>query len=111
MAKSELIAKVRKQGRKIYSTNPGTTSRAALGPLAHLPGRWSNTPNFPGRGWNIIALPFARGRFNYRVLMNMADELLCTAADRQLSRLDEALFLDVFQPSSTPRKARKATTR
>lgn len=48
---------------------------------------------------------------NYRVLMNMADELLCTAADRQLSRLDEALFLDVFQPSSTPRKARKATTR
>lgn len=48
---------------------------------------------------------------NYRVLMNMADELLCTAADRQLSRLDEALFLDVFQPSSTPRKARTATKR
>ena len=76
MAKSELIAKVRKQGRKIYSTKPGTTSRAALGPLAQLPGRWSNTPNFPGRGWNIIALPFARGPSNYRVLMNQYNEEL-----------------------------------
>jgi len=43
---------------------------------------------------------------NYRVLMNMADELLCTAAQRNLPRLDESLFLDVFQPPSTPRTAR-----
>lgn len=42
---------------------------------------------------------------NYRVLMNMADELLCTAAQRNLPRLDESLFLDVFQPPSTPRPA------
>jgi transposase InsO family protein len=36
---------------------------------------------------------------NYRVLMNLADELLTVAADRDLPRLDEKLFLDVFGPS------------
>lgn len=34
---------------------------------------------------------------NYRILMNMADELLCAAAERELSQLDEKLFFDVFQ--------------
>jgi type II secretory pathway predicted ATPase ExeA len=34
---------------------------------------------------------------NYRVLMNLADELLVVAADRELSRLDEKLFLETFQ--------------
>jgi general secretion pathway protein A len=33
---------------------------------------------------------------NQRVLMNLADELLTVAADRELPRLDEKLFLDVF---------------
>lgn len=33
---------------------------------------------------------------NYRVLMNLADELLTVAADRDLPRLDEKLYLDVF---------------
>jgi general secretion pathway protein A len=33
---------------------------------------------------------------NYRVLMNLSDELLSTAADKQLPRLDEKLFLEVF---------------
>lgn len=35
---------------------------------------------------------------NFRVLMNLADELLAVAADRDLPRLDEKLFLDVFSP-------------
>ena len=36
---------------------------------------------------------------NYRVLMNLADELLSLAADRDLPRLDEKLFLDgLVQP-------------
>ena len=48
---------------------------------------------------------------NYRVLINMADELLCTAAQRNLPRLDESLFLDVFQPPSTPRAARSNAKR
>jgi general secretion pathway protein A len=33
---------------------------------------------------------------NYRVMMNLADELLTVAADRDLPRLDEKLFFDVF---------------
>lgn len=33
---------------------------------------------------------------NYRVLMNLADELLTVAADRELQKLDEKLYLDVF---------------
>jgi hypothetical protein len=34
--------------------------------------------------------------------MNLADELLAVAADRELARLDEKLFLDVF---AHPQKA------
>lgn len=45
---------------------------------------------------------------NYRVLMNLADELLTAAADRDLPRLDEKLFFDVFgqahKPKTSPRK-------
>jgi type II secretory pathway predicted ATPase ExeA len=33
---------------------------------------------------------------NYRVLMNLADELLAVAVERDLRRLDDGLFLDVF---------------
>jgi type II secretory pathway predicted ATPase ExeA len=45
---------------------------------------------------------------NYRVLMNLADELLTVAADRDLPRLDEGLFLDVFGQTPKPKSpARK----
>ena len=40
---------------------------------------------------------------NYRVLMNLGDELLAVAADRELSRLDEKLFLDVFGQTAKPK--------
>ncbi len=43
---------------------------------------------------------------NYRVMMNIADELLAAAAERDLSRLDEKLYFDVFQPPAA--KARTA---
>jgi hypothetical protein len=46
-----------------------------LGPLQLLPGRWVSS----GRGWNMIALPFARaaGSFlDYRLLLNQFDEEL-----------------------------------
>ena len=46
---------------------------------------------------------------NYRVLMNLADELLCEAGERELAQLDETLFLDVFQPPAT--KKRRSTKR
>jgi general secretion pathway protein A len=35
---------------------------------------------------------------NYRVLMNLADELLANALDRDLPRLDEKLYLETFSP-------------
>src|SRR5512133_2226849 len=45
---------------------------------------------------------------NYRVLMNLADKLLVTAADRDLPRLDEKLYFEVFalpqKPKPPPRK-------
>ncbi len=46
---------------------------------------------------------------NYRVLMNLADELLVTAADRDLPHLDEKLYFEVFAPpqkSKTPARKR-----
>lgn len=42
---------------------------------------------------------------NYRVLMNLGDELLAVAAERELARLDEKLFLDVFAQSPKPKAA------
>jgi general secretion pathway protein A len=45
---------------------------------------------------------------NYRVLMNLGDELLAAAVDRELPRLDEKLFLDVF---NQPVRAAKPTKR
>ncbi len=44
-----------------------------LGPLRLLPGRWTSQ----GRGWNVIALPFATpGPLDYRLLLNQYDEEL-----------------------------------
>jgi general secretion pathway protein A len=42
---------------------------------------------------------------NYRVLMNLADELLSIAADRDLPRLDEKLFLDGLTQPPKPKVA------
>lgn len=44
---------------------------------------------------------------NYRVMMNMGDELLCVAAERELPRLDEQLFFDVFQPPAPKKRSAK----
>jgi type II secretory pathway predicted ATPase ExeA len=48
---------------------------------------------------------------NYRVLMNLCDELLAVAADRDLPRLDEKLFLEVFNQQARPAKAAAAGKR
>jgi general secretion pathway protein A len=42
---------------------------------------------------------------NYRVLMNLADELLSLAADRELPRLDDKLYLDAFAQPVRPKAA------
>ena len=42
---------------------------------------------------------------NYRVMMNIADELLVAAVERELPRLDEKLYFDVFQtPAPTGKR-------
>lgn len=48
---------------------------------------------------------------NYRVLMNLGDELLAVAADRELARLDEKLFLEVFAQTPKPKTAVTARKR
>jgi len=48
---------------------------------------------------------------NYRVLMNLADELLAVAADRELARLDEKLFLEVFAQAPKTKPAAPARKR
>ena len=48
---------------------------------------------------------------NYRVLTNLAAELLSAGAQRKLSKLDEELYLEVFtqtQPSTGARRAPRA---
>jgi general secretion pathway protein A len=48
---------------------------------------------------------------NYRVMMNIADELLVAAAERNLPRLDEKLYFEVFQPPPPPPKRPAAKKR
>jgi len=42
---------------------------------------------------------------NYRVLMNLCDELLSFAVDRDAARLDEKLYMDVFAQAPRPKAA------
>lgn len=44
---------------------------------------------------------------NYRVMLNLADELLTVAAERDMARLDEKLYLDVFAAPAPVRVAGK----
>jgi len=45
---------------------------------------------------------------NYRVMMNIADELLAAAVERDLPRLDEKLYFDIYQvPAPKPRPPTK----
>ncbi len=44
---------------------------------------------------------------NYRILMNLCDELLAVGADRDLPKLDEKLYLDVYAPPAKKTAKRK----
>jgi type II secretory pathway predicted ATPase ExeA len=48
---------------------------------------------------------------NYRVLTTMAAELLAVAAQRDLAKLDEKLYLEVFSPPDSTTVRRKAAAR
>jgi hypothetical protein len=70
------VSQLKEQGRYVAVA---TTGDDDLGPLKLLPGTWKNTDAFNGRGWNMIALPFATGAqspFNYRLLVNQYNEEL-----------------------------------
>lgn len=73
MQNAEKIANMMKVGRSITTAKAGDEN---LGPLSKLPGTWKNLPNLPGRGWNMIALPFDGGPFKYRLLLNQYNETL-----------------------------------
>ena len=48
---------------------------------------------------------------NHRSLMNLAGELLATAAQREARHLDEKLFLETFAVTSSPEQPRAAQGR
>lgn len=76
MLEKERVEELREQGRAI---RPATLGDRDLGPLRHLPGTWRNLPSLPGRGWNLIALPFSTepgSPLNYRLLLNQFNEEL-----------------------------------
>lgn len=77
MLKQSQINKMRDDGRKLSQAKSGDPD---LGPFSLLPGTWRS---LPGRGWNMIALPFAEGPFNYRLLLNQYNEdLIFTEVDK-----------------------------
>jgi general secretion pathway protein A len=42
---------------------------------------------------------------NYRVMMNLGDELLAHGCEREIAQLDEKLFFEVFAPPAPKKKA------
>ncbi|WP_298515657.1 heme-binding protein [uncultured Kordia sp.] len=73
MIKKTLFTHIKNSGRTLAIAKSGDE---ALGPLKHLPGTWKNTEALNGRGWNMIAVPFADGKFGYRLLLNQYNETL-----------------------------------
>jgi hypothetical protein len=76
MLNKQQIQTMKNNGRYVA---PAKTGDDDLGPLKLLPGTWKNLPTLPGRGWNMIALPFATepaSPLNYRLLLNQYNEEL-----------------------------------
>ena len=70
---------------KTRERGPAVAGDTDLGPFKDLPGTWVNVIEkegqvineiLPGRGWNMIALPFSGGQKNYRLLVNQYNETL-----------------------------------
>lgn len=70
MQDNKLYSKFKSAPRSLEVAQRGDDD---LGPLGLLPGTWKS---LPGRGWNMIALPFADAAINYRLLMNQYNEEL-----------------------------------
>jgi hypothetical protein len=71
------VQRLKREGRHL---EPARTGDPDLGPFQLLPGTWANKPSLPGRGWNMIALPFAPagggGPRPFRLLLNQYNEEL-----------------------------------
>ena len=92
MLNEESLKTFKNQSRTI---SPAKTGDEELGPLTLLPGTWKS---LPGRGWNMIALPFAtepESRLNYRLLVNQYNEEL------KFSLVDKAVPNRGIQRSAT----------
>lgn len=76
--------------------------------LSHLLGAAGNA-SLMSPGLRQTLCDHAAG--NYRVLSTMAAELLAVAAQRELPKLDEKLYLEVFAPPETTSSRRKAPAR
>lgn len=83
MDRKDVLRKFKQQSRVIEVAQSDDED---LGPLRLLPGTWKNVPNLPGRGWNMIALPFAtrpNSPLDYRLLLNQYnEELKFTVVDK-----------------------------
>lgn len=80
-----------------------------LGSRSSCPWAAAGNPSLMTSELRVTLAEHALG--NHRILMNMADELLAVAVERELPRLDDKLFLEVFQQpqrtkSSTPARKR-----
>jgi hypothetical protein len=78
MTNTANVERLEREGRHL---EPARTGDPDLGPFQLLPGTWANKPNLPGRGWNMIALPFAQPpgstfRPPFRLLLNQFNEEL-----------------------------------
>ncbi|MDA7965831.1 heme-binding protein [Ruegeria sp.] len=85
MSSPELAQKMQSRYRSVELAHQGDED---LGPLKLLPGVWKNGDRTRGRGWNMIALPFATepdSRLNYRLLVNQYEETL------QFTTVDKAV--------------------
>jgi hypothetical protein len=68
------VAGLERRGRHLEAAQTGDPD---LGPFQLLPGTWANKPNLAGRGWNMIALPFAQPAGPpFRLLLNQFNEEL-----------------------------------
>ena len=77
MLDQRFINKMMTEGRTISRAKTGDEE---LGPFKLLPGVWKNLPSLPGRGWNMIALPFiapnSKQNLDFRLLANQYNEEL-----------------------------------
>jgi general secretion pathway protein A len=75
--------------------------------LAHILAKGGN-PNLMSAQVQVALCEHAAG--NYRLLMNMANELLLLAASREIPQIDEKLFFEAFDMQAEAKAAKRRKT-